>query len=538
MDIVLGVSMTATTVRMVLVEGERADGVTVESEVFDTIAAEDVPKPSPCEQVSNAILATQQSAFSCGHHLVASGVTWVDEPQQNLLRDSMIARDLDNVLLMSEQSAAGALAQSVGRALGYDTTAVLLMKYDTATLFSVDCADGSIAEVFTRGIGSAGLADVLPEIVTNLRTNEPHPQGVFIVGSDAEVCSVKSSLECLLALPVVVPEEPDLAVARGAALAAANTTGLEAPTVGLAYAQDPDDSRLNLSDADTEVSPPLEIEGEEDLDCLVPQTGREVLIPAGSFVGAMFVLGVVALVMSLAVSIRPTATQGLPGAEKAAAPNVVVQTPPQVQSPSAVHSPPSVPQAQLEQPQPLPASPAAAAVAPQLPVVAPVHTPAPKAGAGAPGVQQLAPSRVVTEPTQAAVEKPFEAAPAAVEPPPAELPAVPAPVAAPPPPAETPPVPAPVAAPPPPDALPPPVAAAPVPPAPQAPPLTFPWGPPTLRIGPFRIPLGPQQPGAPPRPPIVPWAPRQAPEPPAWLPPRAPPPVPRGRDGGGWWPGG
>ena len=41
MDIVLGVSMTPTTVRMVLVEGENADGVTVDHDVFDVASADD-----------------------------------------------------------------------------------------------------------------------------------------------------------------------------------------------------------------------------------------------------------------------------------------------------------------------------------------------------------------------------------------------------------------------------------------------------------------------------------------------------------------
>ena len=38
MDIVLGVSMTPTTVRMVLVEGEKADGVIVDHDAFDITA--------------------------------------------------------------------------------------------------------------------------------------------------------------------------------------------------------------------------------------------------------------------------------------------------------------------------------------------------------------------------------------------------------------------------------------------------------------------------------------------------------------------
>ena len=38
MDIVLGVSMTPTTVRMVLVEGDKADGSIVDHDAFDITA--------------------------------------------------------------------------------------------------------------------------------------------------------------------------------------------------------------------------------------------------------------------------------------------------------------------------------------------------------------------------------------------------------------------------------------------------------------------------------------------------------------------
>src|SRR6476620_4295167 len=207
MDVVLGLSMTATAGRVVLVEGERADGVTIESEAFDTIAQEGVPKPSPSEQVSSAILATQHNALSIGHHVVVSGVTWDDDAQQAELRDSMIARGLDNVVLMSEQSAAGALARTIGCALGYGTTAVLLVKPETATLSIVNSADGSVAEGPTCNFGGAKLADLLPDIFKDLETNNPRPRGIVVVGSCAEINEVKSRLESLVALPVIVPEE-------------------------------------------------------------------------------------------------------------------------------------------------------------------------------------------------------------------------------------------------------------------------------------------------------------------------------------------
>ncbi len=69
MDIVLGVSMTPTTVRMVLVEGARADGLTVDHDVFDVTATEDVANSSAPDQVISAILGTQQSAQAGAHRL-------------------------------------------------------------------------------------------------------------------------------------------------------------------------------------------------------------------------------------------------------------------------------------------------------------------------------------------------------------------------------------------------------------------------------------------------------------------------------------
>ncbi len=63
---------------------------------------------------------------------------------------------------------------------------------------------------------------------------------MFVVGSGVDVSSVKAHLENLVALPVSAPEEPELALARGAALASAHAPEMEASTAGLAYSQDPD----------------------------------------------------------------------------------------------------------------------------------------------------------------------------------------------------------------------------------------------------------------------------------------------------------
>src|SRR6185436_8450658 len=124
-DIVLGVSMTPTTVRMVLVEGERADGTTVDHDVFEV--APEGGSANVADQVVAAVLGTKESAQSGGHHLKSIGVTWSDHAEASALRDALSAHDIDDVMLVSEGHAAAALAQAVGRAVGYDTTALLFV---------------------------------------------------------------------------------------------------------------------------------------------------------------------------------------------------------------------------------------------------------------------------------------------------------------------------------------------------------------------------------------------------------------------------
>ena len=64
--------------------------------------------------------------------------------------------------------------------------------------------------------------------------------GMFVVGSGVDVGSVKDHLQAGL-VPVSAPDEPELALARGAALAAARTPRpSRRPPSASAYSQDPD----------------------------------------------------------------------------------------------------------------------------------------------------------------------------------------------------------------------------------------------------------------------------------------------------------
>ncbi|WP_235010147.1 hypothetical protein [Mycobacterium sp. 3519A] len=314
MDIVLGVSMTPTTVRMVLVEGEKADGAIVDHDAFDVAAVDgSATSANAAEQVVEAILGTKESAAAGGHHLKSIGVTWSDHAEASTLRDTLAARGIDDVMLVSDGHAAGALAQAVGRAVGYATTALLFIDRDTATLSVVQTEDGSIVKVLSRSLHSGDAMAVLADMAAAVDAQDSPPQGMFVVGSGVDVSAVKAHLEHLVSIPVSAPDDADVALARGAALASAHAPALEASTVGLAYSQDPDGTTAGnaytaLAAAETQMAP-LDADARTDLEEVAPEEGRKPFLLVGSALTSIFVIGVVALVISLAVSIRPTVDQ-------------------------------------------------------------------------------------------------------------------------------------------------------------------------------------------------------------------------------------
>ena len=415
MDIVLGVSMTPTTVRMVLVEGEKADGSIVDHDAFDLTANDGSATPlSGAEQVVEAVLGTKESAAAGGHHLKSIGVTWTDHAEASSLRDSLAARGINDVMLVSDGHAAAALAQAVGRAVGYATTALLFIDRDTATLSVVQTDDGSVVKVLSRSLHSDDAMAVLAEMAAAIDAQDTAPQGMFVVGSGVDVTSVKSHLEHLVSLPVSAPDEPEIALARGAALASAHAPAFEATTVGLAYSQDPDGTTAGnayaaLAGAATQMAPVGgagvlvdDYASQTDMEPIAVDEGRKPFLLAGSALTSIFVVGVVALVISLAVSIRPTADQ-----RPSPGPNAIV---PSVQAPA---------------PAPAPAQEAQQPVAPPPPPET-IKAPVPVAVQEAPPPRQVfveqAPAPQAPAPAPAAPPPPPEA------PPPAPLPVAPAPI--------------------------------------------------------------------------------------------------------------
>ncbi|ORW64483.1 hypothetical protein AWC24_20600 [Mycolicibacter senuensis] len=435
---------------MVLVEGESAGGVTVDEDGFEVDTA-DAAFP---DQVVSAILGTQESAQQGGYRLASTGVTVADQVQAGQLRDALADRRVENVMLVSAFLAAAALAQAVGGTIGYQRTALMFIEPEGATLAVVDSTDGSITEVRRVALppdDGAALAE-LTFLAAQAGRLESRPDGLFVVGSGVNVGLVKPELDAVSAIPVSVPEEPETALARGAALASAHAPLFDSSTSALAWARDPgtgvidpglvalayaqqadydatigeyalaysaipdatDSGYLAFADAESTANiiatdyPPSS--GVHPADDLEPARRRNPFLLAGSGLAAFFVVGVASLLVALAVSIRPTASE-----HPAPSQHIVVPT---QQAPAPVPEvAPKVPPAAPAPAPPAPAAPAPpVAKAPAAPAPMPA-APAPEPAAPAPAAPAPIPIPVPIQiPTPPAVEIPAPAAPAPKQP--------------------------------------------------------------------------------------------------------------------------
>ncbi|MDT5233320.1 MAG: hypothetical protein QOJ56_1640 [Mycobacterium sp.] len=422
-DIVLGVSMAPTSVRMLLVEGENADGLTVEDNNFDIATVDDAATLSASDQVISAILGTQEGATQAGHALTSTGITWTDPVDAAALRQALANRKIENVMLVSAFMAAAALTQMVGSTVGNAHTALLFLEPDTATLAVVDSADGSITEVHKELISGANTVAELAGMVAGLDALETRPQSVFVVGSGVDIAALKPQLEAVTSIPVTAADEPETALAWGAALASANAPLFASSTAALAYAQDPGTGEIDpyavapgyLAVPDVPLGTEL---GEEDLaysavpdeeaeantavldeptdEHLDSSSERRPLLLVGSVLAVVVVAAALALEVSLALGIRPSVAL-LPRPLQ----NLFVPT---QQAPAPAPAPASAPIPQVNHvPAPVVGPPPVHAAIPAPPPAAPLPAPVP----AAPPEPVAAPAPVVAPPAPVLIPLPL-----------------------------------------------------------------------------------------------------------------------------------
>ena len=342
MDVVLGVSMAPETVRMVLVEGEAAGGVTVDQDGFHL--PDQTTAVAAADRVVAAILGTRESAAQGGYRLKSSGVTWTDPAEAAALRNALAARKIENVMLVSAVMAAAALAQAAGSATNCVRTALLLVEPTTATLAVVDTADGSVADVRRHPLPSSDEAALakLAALVSGAESMRARPDGLFLVGSDVDIPFIKPALEAATSLSVTTPEEPEMALARGASLAAANAK-LGAPsTIAMPYAGEPSADGRELAysaEADSGAARVTGADRESAAHSGEEHSRKSVLAVVAATL--VFVGGVVALAVALAVDIRPHAHQRPDITQNVVAPANQAPPPPSGPPPPPASAPPA-----------------------------------------------------------------------------------------------------------------------------------------------------------------------------------------------------
>ena len=399
MDIVLGVSLAPASVQMVLLQGENADGTTVDTNEFAVTADDGSPTDSASDRVLAAILATREDAASAGLELSAVGVACTDHLEAAALRDALTAHKMENVMLVSAFLAATALTQSVGGAMGYEQTVMFLVEPDTATLAVVETSDGSVADVHQ------GSTAELLKLVAELDELPTRPGGVFLVGRDVDIATLKSDLEAATSLTVSAPEEPETALARGAALASANAPLFASSTAALAYALDPGEpgeDRLAYGAAtDDEASAPTVV--------IAGRLRRRPVLLVGTTLAVAGISAVIALEVAMTLGVHTTVGMlpaPLRGIIAPFQPATAAPPPAPVAATNAVAPKPLSPPAVAPPPEaPIPAAPVPAAPAVPVPVVLPpivqapvppVHLPDPPAS----------PPVVVTPPHQSPPAEP------------------------------------------------------------------------------------------------------------------------------------
>ncbi len=157
MNHVLGLSMTSSAVRWVLVVGTTGEGDTADRGACDLTEAVEP------EDLLDVILANEVDG-----PLHAIGVTWTNEAEAAAsgVLDALAARGFANVIAVSELEAADVLAAGLADIGGYDDLAVCVVEPDAAVVAVVK-PDGVTVDRIARPLDGADAVE-LPSSVLAL----------------------------------------------------------------------------------------------------------------------------------------------------------------------------------------------------------------------------------------------------------------------------------------------------------------------------------------------------------------------------------
>lgn len=224
MDTVLGLSLTSTSVGWVLVDGRDADGTTLDHDDFNVPPANGVQAVHTSEQASAAVQDAQAAAAGYDQRLHVVGVTWSDEAaaESALLLESLTDAGFDNVVPIRFHEACEMLARAIAPVVGYDQAAVCVLDGESTIVVMVD-NDGDEPQTAIKQL-PGGPGHLVRWLTTLFNRSSWQPNGIVIVGAEPELGTLSTHLEATVPVPVITQPGADLALARGAALASAQST--------------------------------------------------------------------------------------------------------------------------------------------------------------------------------------------------------------------------------------------------------------------------------------------------------------------------
>jgi hypothetical protein len=225
LDTVLGLSLSSTSVGWVLVEGRDADGTILDHDDFPVGTGSGVRAVDTSAQTTAAVLDAQATAVGYDQRLHEIGVTWSDDAaaEAGLLLESLIDAGFHNVVPIRLHQACEMLARAIAPVVGYEKAAVCVLDGDSTTVVMVDTSDDEPQTAIKQLTGGPGR--LVGWLTTLFDRSSWQPGGIVIVGADEDLEALSWRLEKAVPVPVITQSGAQLALARGAALASAESTG-------------------------------------------------------------------------------------------------------------------------------------------------------------------------------------------------------------------------------------------------------------------------------------------------------------------------
>jgi hypothetical protein len=238
--------MTPTIVGWVLVDGHDADGTILDHGDFAVRTGGGMRAIDTAGKVASAVFRAQDLAATLDRRVHVIGVTWSEDAaaEAALLLESLTGAGFDNVVPVRSTQVAETLARGLAPVIGYDKTAVCVIERDSTTVVMVSVS-GEKARTAVKHVGG-GADGLIRWLTTMFGRRAWQPQGVVVVGSDAELDAISSQLENALPVPVFAQNAAHLALARGAALASAQSTEFIEFTEAHAIGSPPSDPTQQL----------------------------------------------------------------------------------------------------------------------------------------------------------------------------------------------------------------------------------------------------------------------------------------------------